>query len=120
MPSTGVTGGTEALLFVPIFLLAIAFYFFYCYCLKIICEKAGTEPGCLIWIPLLQIFPLLAAADMSPLWVLALFVPILNFIVGIVIWVKILEALDRSMLWILLMFIPVANIFVLPLLAFTD
>ncbi len=120
MQPTGFPNGTETLLFVPLFLIAIAVYFFYSYCLKIICEKAGTEPGCLVWIPLLQIFPLLAAADMNPLWVLGLIVPLLNIVITIVMWVKILDALGRTPLWIILMLIPGANIFFLPLLAFTD
>jgi len=35
----------------------IGLYIFFAYCLKKICEKAGSKPGVMIWIPVLQIFP---------------------------------------------------------------
>src|SRR6267378_1299188 len=37
----------------------------FCYCCLLICQKAGQEPGMLIWLPILQVFPLLRAARMS-------------------------------------------------------
>lgn len=43
-------------------------YLFFCYCCMLICRKAGTEPGLLIWFPLVHILPLLRAARMSPVW----------------------------------------------------
>jgi len=44
-----------------------------CACLRTICKKAGKEPGFLIWLPLLQIFPMLQAARMSAVWILGCF-----------------------------------------------
>ena len=48
----------------------VFFWFLFSACLRTICKKAGKEPGFLIWLPLLQIFPMLSAAGMSPLWIL--------------------------------------------------
>ena len=42
-------------------LLSLVVYLFACYLMKRICEKAGGEPGILIWIPILQIIPMLKA-----------------------------------------------------------
>lgn len=58
-------------------------YLFFCYCASLICQKAGKPGGLLVWLPILQYIPLLRAAKMSPLWLLAMFVPILNIIVHI-------------------------------------
>ncbi|MEK7785273.1 MAG: hypothetical protein AAB658_07605, partial [Chloroflexota bacterium] len=40
-------------------------YLFICYCLKLICLKTGNDPGILIWLPVIQMIPLLRAAGMS-------------------------------------------------------
>jgi hypothetical protein len=45
-------------------------YLLVCFCLLKICQKAGYEPGILIWLPILQVIPLLYAAKMSLVWVL--------------------------------------------------
>jgi len=44
---------------------------FYCYCVKLICEKSGLKTGWWIWIPfgIIQKAALLRAARMSPYWV---------------------------------------------------
>src|SRR5439155_6791144 len=43
-------------------------YVIFCACSLLLCRKTGKEPGLLIWIPILQIFPLLGAAGMSWRW----------------------------------------------------
>ena len=45
--------------------LAVLMHFFFCYCCLLICRKAGTPPGLLIWFPFFQLFPLFRAARMS-------------------------------------------------------
>ena len=91
-----------------------------CYCCKRICEKAGHEPGILIWIPIANMIPLLEVAGL-PLWyIVLLLVPCVNVIVSIYLWWKICEARGKPGALSLLLLVPVANI-VLPLyLAFAD
>lgn len=57
--------------------LAIGFlvYVFFCYCSLLICRKAGHPPGILVWVPVLQLIPMLRAAGMSPVWFLAYVAP---------------------------------------------
>jgi hypothetical protein len=62
-----------------------AVYLFFCFCASLICKKAGKPGGLLVWLPVLQYIPLLRAARMSPLWLLAMFVPLLN-IVAHILW----------------------------------
>lgn len=59
-------------------------YLFFSFCGLLICRKAGKPAGWLMWVPLFQFIPLFRAANMSPYWLLALFVPLLN------IWAHIL------------------------------
>ena len=44
-------------------------------CLRAIIRKAGKSPGCLVWVPILQLIPAMEAAQMSLLWLIALFLP---------------------------------------------
>jgi uncharacterized protein DUF5684 len=71
-------------------------YFFFCYCCMLICQKAGNNPSVLIFIPVVQAFPLLRAAQMSGWWFVALLVPGINLI-GQIVWsVKIVKARRKS------------------------
>jgi hypothetical protein len=102
------------------FVFAVGIYIFVCYCLKVICEKTGHEPGILIWIPIVQLIPLLQVAKM-PLWYIVLFlIPLVNLIIGIMLWVKICQARGKSGWMVILMFIPLVNLAFLPYLAFSE
>ena len=95
-------------------------YIFFCYCFKLICQNAGKDPGILIWIPLLQVFPLLQAAELEP-WKIVLFlVPVYNIVFLIIMWVNILKAINKNPWLVILLFVPVVNVFLIPYLAFTS
>src|SRR5262249_23071676 len=72
-------------LLLTIGVVVLLLYLLMCYCSMLICQKTGHPPGTLIWIPVLQLIPLLRAAGMSPAWILAYFVPVLN-VVAQIIW----------------------------------
>lgn len=97
-----------------------AIYLFYCFCSMKICQKAGTEPGLLVWIPVLQIIPLLRAARMPLLWFFAYFIPVLNIIAQIVWYVKIVDARGKSPIVIFLLLLPITCPFAYMYLAFSD
>ena len=100
--------------------VSLLMYLFVCHCLKLICEKAGTEPGALIWVPLLQILPMLRAAGMSPVWIVAWFVPVLNLIAQIFWCFKITAARQKAVWVAVLLILPFTNLFALLYLAFSD
>jgi hypothetical protein len=94
-------------------------YLFGCYCLKLICAKAGSEPGVLIWLPVLQLFPLLRAARMSGWWFVAWLLPVVNLIAQIVWCFKIVQARGKSV-WVAIgLLLPITNLFSLLYLAFS-
>lgn len=94
-------------------------YLFVCYCLKLICLKTGNDPGILIWLPVIQMIPLLRAAGMSGWWFLGLFVPVVNLIVQIVWCFKIVQARGKSVLAAIGLLLPVTNLLSLLYLAFS-
>ena len=107
------------------FLLALlggfaACYVFASYCLKLICEKAGHPPGALVWIPVVQMIPALRAAQMSPWWLLAMFVPLLNVVAQILWCFKITEARGKSVWVAVLLIVPGPSLFAFLYLAFSD
>jgi hypothetical protein len=102
-----------------IFLLVIV-HLFMSYCAKLICQKAGAEPGPLVWLPILQIIPLLRAARMSRWWFLSSVVPVLN-LVALVMWcVKIADARGKGILTAIMLLLPVTGFFAILYLAFSD
>lgn len=97
-----------------------AFYFLLCYCLKRICEKCGTEPGVLVWIPILNLVRMLQVAGLSGWLFFLFFIPVVNIVASIVMWAKICQARGKSAWLVLLLFIPLGNIAFLLLLAFSE
>ncbi len=99
---------------------AVLLYLFFSYCCKLICQKAGSEPSGLIWLPALQLLPLLRAAQMSRWWFLAWHVPGLNFVPQILWSVKIVQARAMSGWVTLFLLLPVTTLFAFLYLAFQE
>ncbi|HPO13066.1 MAG TPA: tetratricopeptide repeat protein [Candidatus Hydrogenedentes bacterium] len=105
----------------PLLLVVLAIYFLGCYLMKRICENAGTEPGVLIWIPILQIIPTMRAADMDFLWLIAIFIPIVGtFIFTLVLWVKLCKACGKPAWFGILIFLPILDMFLVVYLALSS
>jgi hypothetical protein len=86
----------------------------------LICQKVGHPPGILVWLPLVQLLPLLRAAGMSGWWFLAYLVPGLNIVAQIIWSLKIAKARGKSV-WVgVLLLLPVANLFSFLYLAFSN
>ncbi len=100
--------------------IILGLYFFSCYCGMLICRKAGLNPGFWIWVPVLQVFPMLAAAGMSAWWFLGLMVPGLNLVGGILWSFKIARVRRKSPLTAILLLLPVISFLAFVYLAFSD
>ncbi len=105
---------------VGILAFALLIYLFTSYCGKLICKKAGHDPGVLIWLPVLQMIPLLRAAKMSPAWLLALLIPLLNIVAQIIWCVKITQARGKTFWTAIFLILPVTSFFAFLYLAFSD
>lgn len=100
--------------------LLLAGHLFFSYCAKLIVEKAGQEAGLLIWLPLLQMIPLLRAAGMAGWCVLLLFVPLVNLVVSLLWCFRIVAARDKHVIWAILLLLPVTNFIAFLYLAFAE
>ncbi len=100
--------------------ISLTFYVFFCFCCKRICEKCGKDPGVLIWIPIVNLVPLLELAGL-PVWMIILFfIPLVNIVMGVLMWAKICVARGKSGWLVVLMFVPIANLVFIPYLAFSE
>jgi hypothetical protein len=95
-------------------------YLFFCFCLKSICRKAGTDPGALIWIPAFQTIPAFRAARMSGWWFIPSLVPVLNLFAGLLWSFKIVQARGKSVLVSLALLLPAVNLLAFLYLAFSS
>ncbi|MEY4386932.1 MAG: hypothetical protein RLY20_2215 [Verrucomicrobiota bacterium] len=111
--------GSGNILLMVLGLFAVVFLFF-SYTAKLICEKAGTVPGILVWIPVFQMIPLLRAASMSAWWFLALFIPFVGFVVHILWCFKLSAARGKGLLTGICLILPGLSFFAWLYLAFSD
>lgn len=95
-------------------------YLLYCLCLRNVCVNAGSKPGVLIWLPVLQMFPLLRAANMSAWWFLAFCLPVFNLIAHLLWCARITRACGKGFFSALMLFLPVTNILALLYLSFSS
>jgi hypothetical protein len=94
-------------------------YLFFSYCAMLICKKAATEPGILVWLPVVQILPLIRAARMSGWWFVAWLVPGVNIVAQILWCLNIAKARGKGVFTGILLILPVTGIFAFLYLAFS-
>ena len=100
--------------------IIVVLYLFFSFCAMLICQKAGHPPGVLIWIPVLQLVPMLRAAQMSPVWLIAFLLPFLNIVAHIVWSFNIAKARGKGPLTGLLLILPFTSIFAFLYLALSN
>lgn len=88
----------------------VAVFLFFSYCLKLIVEKSGREAGALVWIPVVQLIPMVQAAGMSGWWALGFCVPGLNVVAHILWAIKIVKARQKSAWVMIALLLPVFNL----------
>lgn len=95
-------------------------YLFYCYCLKRMCVNAGSNPGALVWLPIVQMFPLLQAARMPAWWFIIFFIPGLNLFAHVLWCVRITKFCGKGILIAIFLLLPLTNVLALLYLAFSS
>jgi len=100
--------------------VALLFYLLHCYCCALICQKTGNPPGLLVWVPVLQLFPLLRAAGMSGWWFLAYCVPLVNLVAWSLWCLNIAKARGKSVWVAVFLMLPITSLFASLYLAFSD
>ncbi len=99
--------------------IGLIVHFFYGYCFKMMAEKTGhSESAGLWWIPIANWLIPLRIAGKPGWWLILFLVPFVNFIVLIIVFMKVAEARGKESWWgIVAAFVSIVGI---PYLAFSE
>jgi hypothetical protein len=98
--------------------LFVGFYAYISYSLQVIGQKLNVDNAWLAWIPIGNIYVMCKAANRPIWWIFLTFVPLVNLVIGLIIWVDIAKKLGKSP-WLLLLFlVPLLNLALVGYFAF--
>lgn len=97
-----------------------AFYIYAAVCLQIIARKTNTPDGWLAWIPIANFILMLNIAHRPVWWILLLLVPIVNIVIGVIVWMEIAKARRKPQWWGVMTIVPVMNLIAPGYLAFSE
>lgn len=95
-------------------------YIYFSVCLFMIARKLNVSGAWVAFVPILQILTFLSSASKPAWWILLFFVPVVNVIIPIYLWICISENLGRDKWLGLLMVVPIVNLVYLGMLAFSN
>ncbi|PYV34395.1 MAG: hypothetical protein DMG22_06360 [Acidobacteria bacterium] len=107
------------LLFVFLIFGAV-FYVYLALALQTIAKKTSTENAWWAWLPILNALLMLNIAKKPLWWIILLLIPLVNIVIGIIVWMGVAEARGKPNWWGILMIVPVANLVVPGYLAWSD
>ena len=116
-PAAALLAGTMFL-----FLSGVLFvgYIYMALALQTIANKTSTPNGWLAWIPIVNVVLMLQIAKKPIWWIILCFVPLVNIVIAIMVWMGIAEARQKPNWWGILMIVPIANFVVPGYLAWAD
>jgi hypothetical protein len=100
--------------------IAIAVYVYFALALQTIAKKTNTENAWWGWVPILQIILMLNIAKKPIWWIILLLIPIVNIVIGIIVWMAVAEARNKPSWWGIILIVPVVGIIVPGYLAWSD
>jgi hypothetical protein len=101
-------------------LMGLAGYVFGAICLMTLGNKLAYKNSWMAWVPVLNIYMMCELAEKPAWWLILFFIPGVNIVMAIIVWIRILERRGRPTWWILMFFIPVVNIIFMAMLAFSE
>ncbi len=101
-------------------IISLAFYVYIAIALMRIAKKTGISNGWFAWVPILNVILMLQIAKKPMWWLLMFFIPGVNIVFTILVWMEIAKAVGKPEWWGILMIVPVANLIVPGYLAFSD
>jgi hypothetical protein len=97
-----------------------AMYIYTALALKTIADKTNTENGWLAWIPIANLVLMLNIAKKPMWWILLFFVPLVNIVIIVLIWMGVPEARQKPSWWGILAIVPLVGVFVPGYFAWAD
>lgn len=101
-------------------IVLIVAYAYFAFCTLTIANKTGTENSWFAWIPVLNIYLLVKVAQKPGWWLILFLIPIVNIVIGIIVWMKISELLRKPSWLGILFIIPFLNFILIGYLAFSE
>jgi hypothetical protein len=105
--------------FLFFFLIFLAVYAYMAICLMKIAKKTNTDNAWLAWIPVGNLILLLQIAKKPIWWIILFFVPFVNLVMIILVWMAVAKELGKPDWLGILMIVPIANLIVPGYLAFS-
>ena len=100
--------------------IGAGFYVYMALALQTIADKTKTENSWLAWIPIANLVLMLNIAKKPMWWIILFFVPFVNIVMAIIVWMAVAEARGKPSWWGILTIVPVANLIVPGVLAWSD
>jgi hypothetical protein len=98
----------------------IVIYFFTAYCYYRIAVKLKTGTPWFAFIPILNMILMLQMTKKPLWWIVLMFIPIVNLVIGIMVVYYLMIELNKPGWWTILMLLPVVNFVILAVLAFEN
>jgi len=112
--------GLSAGLIMVFLVFAAACYVYMALALQTIADKTKTENSWLACIPIANMVLMLNVAKKPIWWIVLFFIPVVNIIFIIIVWMAMAEARGKPSWWGILMIVPVVNLITPGVLAWAD
>lgn len=100
-------------------LLGIVIYIYLSYALQTIAKKIETKDGWMAWIPFVNFYLMCKMAKKPGWWMIFFFIPLVNLIFIVLVWMEIAKACRKPDWLGILMIIPGINLIIPGVLAFS-
>lgn len=100
--------------------IGIGAYVYFALALQTIANKTNTQNSWLAWIPIANLVLMLNIAKKPLWWIVLFFIPVVNLVIAVMVWMAVAEARGKPNWWGILAIVPVANIVVPGVLAWSD
>jgi Family of unknown function (DUF5684) len=94
---------------IPLIFAALV-YVYVSLALQTIATKTNTANAWLAWIPIVNIFLMVNIAQKPGWWFILFLIPLVNIVVGILVWMAIAERRGKPSWWGIMVIVPVMNI----------
>jgi len=95
-------------------------YVWVAFTLHIIANRTNTPNSWLAWIPIANLYLMCKVAGRSGWWTILFFIPLVNIVISIIVWMGIAKARHHPAWLGILMIIPAVNLVIPGILAFTE
>ncbi len=102
----------EILLWAVVLLFSFIFYVYVSLAVQTIAKKTNTPNPWMAWIPIANIFLLLAIAQKPAWWFILFLIPLVSIIMAIIVWMAVAERRGKPSWWGIMLLIPVMNVIV--------